>query len=336
MSTRHSALEVVELLKQEQDSQIEAFEMQSGFRVGRDAFTARAINETHCIIYPPPELSEILYRGQNKFYHQCCPSLHRGNPTALDAFIGRIKNAEFELLIKKHPFVKGLSEEKICDHLIRIDFEGLAQHYGLKTELIDFTSDPFAAGFFATCEFNKKENSYEPVMARDTIGVIYCYNFMLDYWNNKDKDYSNCIGLQPLPRPGIQKAFSYRLRRNKQFNKMPHITFKKFYHDPLVSLKFYEMFDGGRHLFPEDIIDSKADTIVNSMIFSEDAFNIAVKKYWNGIGREVLKNKLNRKGIDIVDDAIARLTSEEIAPLHEQWPKVQHDFRSKIKFRRFM
>jgi hypothetical protein len=336
MSAKHSALEVVELLKKEQDEDIAEIEIAHGLCIGKDVFTARSVSGSHCIIYPPPEFFENLYRGQCEFHQNCFSSIYRGKPapTALDAFIARMKNLEFELLIKKHPFVEGLSEVRICDQLIRIDYEGLAQHYGLRTELIDLTSDPYVAGFFATCKYNKKRNAYEPIMEKDTHGVIYCYNFMLDLPNNNDMRYTNGIGLQPLPRPGIQKAFSYRLRKKECFDKMRFVSTYAFHHNPSVSLKFYEMFDGGKLLFPEDIMDSIAKAISDSMVFSEHAFFLAARRYWNNNGTEALRNKLKRKGFAIVDDELFKFTDEKIALLREQWPQERDSFISKVKFRR--
>jgi len=334
LSERNTALDIVEFLKSEQDKDIEKFESWTGIGVDRTAFTARAINDSYCIIYPPPELTETVYRGQTKFYSNCFSSIHRGAPTALEVFIERLKAVEFELLIKKHPFVKGFANEKIENHLIRIDYEGLAQHYELKTELIDLTSDPYVAGFFATCRYNREKGEYAPVEEKDTIGVIYGYDFMLDYPSNKDKQYSHGIGLQPLPRPETQKAFSYRLRKGERFNKMNRVSIFKFYHQPSVSNTFYDMFQGGKSLFPDDLIASKAAEIRSAQVFSNPAFVLAFSRYWNNNNADSLRNKINGMKIDIVADEVINFTEKEMARLQEEWPRVRTEFRSKFKFRR--
>lgn len=47
----------------------------------------------------------FLYRGQNKEYIPCVPSLYRGNPSDVDIFIERMRLVMFERLLESHPVI---------------------------------------------------------------------------------------------------------------------------------------------------------------------------------------------------------------------------------------
>lgn len=81
----------------------------------------------------------FLFRGQTKDFGKCLPSLYReeDKQTAPYLFLERLREVEFTELIKKHPVVKGFFDR----HHFTVDFIGLAQHYGLKTDVLDLTND---------------------------------------------------------------------------------------------------------------------------------------------------------------------------------------------------
>lgn len=78
-----------------------------------------------------------------------------------DKFVERVKYAEFAQMIKDYPLVdifdKGLSikypDGSYEPTSFSVDIMALAQHYGIKTELIDVTVDKFVAAFFACTQY---------------------------------------------------------------------------------------------------------------------------------------------------------------------------------------
>lgn len=46
-------------------------------------------------------------------------------------------------------------------HQFVVNEEGLAQHYGLRTEILDLTSNLDVAIFFAICKYNSKTDIYD-------------------------------------------------------------------------------------------------------------------------------------------------------------------------------
>lgn len=111
------------------------------FEPNNDTFEAVCIQEGNPqkILIPAANMYPFLFRGQTKDFGKCLPSLYReeDKQTAPYLFLERLREVEFTELIKKHPVVKGFFDR----HHFTVDFIGLAQHYGLKTDVLDLTND---------------------------------------------------------------------------------------------------------------------------------------------------------------------------------------------------
>ena len=302
-------------------------------------FSAVAIDDKYCKLLPFPEFAIFLFRGQDRFHDPCLASLYRENLSAVQRFAERVRNAEFELLLKKHPAVRDVSRASIYDHLIKIDYNGLAQHYGFKSDLIDFTSDPRVAAFFACCRFNKETGRYEPIMHPDGYGVFYKFNFlmstMIAFGQKKDSEFgSRVIGLQPLPRPGEQSAFSYRLGRKQCLNKQKLLNIYKFQHNAQASTKIYEQFEGGKILFPPDILEQKIKYLKMSKSFSKEAFHIAFERYGKTDKKISMRNDLLKEGYSITEKNVVAFSTSEMDSLQKEWQGKRSEFFSKITARR--
>lgn len=156
----------------------------------------------------------LLFRGQAKEINPCLPSLHRNSPSPLQVFIERMRLVEFERLLDTHPLVKFYKSKSFS-----LSTEGLAQHYGLKTEVMDFTSDIDIAIFFAICPYDCETDSYVlPSESTPHRGIIYILNphiYDSSLLNNNEVEIFNDriqpIGLQSFERPGIQKGYGIHL-----------------------------------------------------------------------------------------------------------------------------
>ncbi len=109
-----------------------------------------------CMI-PEVSVLHFLYRGQNEEVKPCIPTLYRGEPNDAQVFLQRMRLVAFERLLKSHPVVTRFFNK----HHFLVDVEGLAQHYGLKTEVLDLTSSLDVALFFATCKYDKTTDKYD-------------------------------------------------------------------------------------------------------------------------------------------------------------------------------
>lgn len=188
--------------------------------------------------------SLFVYRGQTKRFQPCVSSLLRGEVTAIDIIIYKVKIAEF-LALLENPRTR-LSEEIGLE----VNFEALAQHYGLKTVHLDVSHSLDVAAFFACCSFEK--GIWKPMSSG--VGVLYRLPFIPDYT-------CDIVGPQVYPRPKQQLAESVRVDIGQDFEGYPYVEAFEFEHSYDESLYFFNKFSGGKDLFPFDLLAEKADLI---------------------------------------------------------------------------
>jgi len=297
-----------------------------------DKFTAVAINDKYFKLFPGPEFSTFIYRGQVSFHNPCVSNIFRNNRNHSERFIALLQLCEFSYLLKNHPIVLDVQKLKIDNKVMKLDYEGMAQHYGLLTELLDFTSDLDIALFFATNNYDEYKDVYMPVMDKSRIGVLYKYNYAFDFSSNYINPNHEAIGLQPLPRPGFQKTYSYRLKNKNNLNNQKYIETIMFQHDPVVSIYYSGKYESGKKLFPYDPIDSKTKLIKNSKIFSIRAFD-SVYENNHSLSRSHIINKLQAHGISVEDTLVFEFTKDELSEIQTHWDAEKINFLAKIGIR---
>ena len=329
-----TALELAKILREEQEHSLR-WAGQHFDTMDDGHFSAIAINDKECVLQPFPEFGGYIYRGQRQYYEPCRSSLHRNRPNKIERLIEKIRQAEFEMLISNHPAVIDFSNSpdwSIVGLRCKIDYEGLAQHYGLKTELIDFTSNPFVAAFFACCEYDRESNKWRPIEHGCQDGIIYKYNQAFDMAEEQEEPCSFVVGLQPLPRPAAQYAWCYRLPKRASLNSQRFVSHFSFVHEPKVSTKIFERFEGGEKLFPNDPVSNKAIEIAKANRLSRNAFNLAFSKYKQNKTEKILNN-LSRKGIQIVNNREIIFSESEILEIQREWNERRYDLISRIHWR---
>lgn len=181
------------------------------FAIPKEKFEIVKLSHGKGFILLPTALDYgVLYRGQGSYFNPCLPTLYRKPTSELDIIINQVRIAEFRLLLEQY----GVTQKFIENHL-NVDYVGLAQHYGLDTDVLDFTSDIGIALFFAMCDYDPSTDSYKP---KDKPGdyVGYVYAILTNARSKRLKDMAfttfsdkvRAIGLQPFKRPGRQKGFS--------------------------------------------------------------------------------------------------------------------------------
>ena len=209
-----------------------------------------------------PNLSnrKILFRGESEFHNPCKPNLFRNNKKRFTAELAR--GQEMMLLMLSHPLVQLLDlGVELCGEVYRFEMNlfGLTQHYYNKTSLIDLTSDPMVAAFFATAKHDDKTDTYSPIVDENhEPGVLYYYNLDIntDFGKPAGTKQSplSTIGLQVFPRSGKQKGFLYDMRPTENFNEVAQLNAVRFHHDPAISRRICAHFHDGKDLFPDDIL----------------------------------------------------------------------------------
>ena len=241
---------------------------------------------------------KYLFRGQSNFYPSCTPSIYRtGKNEDTNYLIEECAlGQELMLLMLSHPLVQLLDFGFPLGRLyfrIEMNLFGLTQHYYNKTNLLDFTSDPLVAAFFATSDYDPQTDTYSPVLDENRSGVLYFYN--LNPETSFKTDNLRSIGLQVFPRSGAQKGFLLEMSKDEDLNKYSNVEYVTFNHNAELSQKIFDMMLGGKLLFPDDILArhwntynknqkfvSKSAMVLNSIINSHEKYSLlvdAIKEY---------------------------------------------------------
>ena len=223
---------------------------------------------------------KFLFRGQSKFYSPCTPSLFRESKLN---YIGDILLVdEMSLLIKNHPLSKLLDRGVMLEginFIFEMNTPGLAQHYYNKTPFIDLTSDIDAASFFATTTYNGHTDTYTPVTDSEDYGVLY-YMDVDSQWGFQD--FKGCqlstIGLQIFPRSGVQRGFLQKMLIRQDFNNLPNVHWVYFKHNKAIAENIFVKMDGGKKLFPSDILERHWRNRPNPMVVSKEALALNHQK----------------------------------------------------------
>lgn len=245
------------------------------------------------------EFFPAVYRGQTEAHPSCVPSLGRKCHIE-DQLLELCRNVAFEDAIGDHPFVRVCERTEFLGAPLFIDRQGLAQHYGLSTDMLDVTSNFDIACFFATCYWD--EHNYRPIESTRVPGVLY--RMLMPH----ELDIFRSVGWQPLHRPEQQRAYAVAMRAGQDFAKMQRVQMVKFRQHPEISTRIWKSFDEGRALFPADSASHLAEQAKQLMQFTRSQFDRAWVKLdaWNGLAcaldnRLVIEQKL---GAAVVENAV--------------------------------
>lgn len=252
------------------------------FLPSKDKFEKMTNSKGENILVPTSLDMAFVYRGQTAFYEVCLPTLYRKKKTELEILVERLRCCEFEEYLRQMPEVKAFE-----DNCFKIDYLGLAQHYGLQTDVIDLTNDLDVALFFAMCNMSQDGTTFHPQTEdKEYIGYLYAvptFYFSSVYGANTLYDGKlSVVGMQPFYRPGAQHGFGLHLEKGETLTGLLY----SFSYTREDSERFYNYFDQGTRLWHEDEISRVAREISTTKQFSYDALDKCLRKYFKGTCRE--------------------------------------------------
>ena len=292
-----------------------------------------------CRLTPLAPAFNVYYRGQSRQISPSKASLFRKEMTEAMRFAERLKYVEFQKIVEGYPLTHFLRDtivatapDKSLHHIpLIIDHLALAQHYGIKTELLDITTDKFVAAFFATTDC--KNDIYQPIVDnREEKGVLYRYSIPpMEMFPGKEARL-RAVGLQPFSRPGEQCGMVYPMTENEDFEDVA-TSIETFRHDRTVSEFIFNYTNRGRKLFQDSPMQDHAAIICNSRVFSYEAFYAVKEEFYADCPEEQLLNYLSECGITLDNNVDFGFTEEEKDACIKYWQASSENFLSRIRIR---
>jgi hypothetical protein len=278
----------------------------------------------------PLSIMNDYYRGESEPHFPSYPSIYRSGMTENDILIERVKACELELLIETYPLFKvfkgGISYQFKNNSTqifnLSVDSEALAQHYGIKTDLLDLTVDKFVAAFFATTVY--RNGKYIPVdPSKDDMpkyGVFYDYMLVEMSLETKHIDPKlRVVGFQPFSRPGEQRGYVLRIKQGEDFHRICRKRCYKFRHDAKVSELIYNYTNRSNKLFPKSILEEKTDKIRTSKTFSRAALAKTKERYYPNLNVNELEKVLRQANIAVSENQPVQFSEAEKKVELKKW-----------------
>lgn len=264
----------------------------------------------------------VLYRGQGQHHRKCLPSLYRDGLTEDKIFVEHVRIAEFRLFLEQFEITRHFEE---CGYVV--DYVGLAQHYGLKTDVLDVTSDIDVSMFFAMCDYDKNTDTYKP-KTEDKEYIGYIYAVLSNERSNDPKIpfgvFSNkidVIGLQPFLRPGRQKGYAYHVGKEGMLRGFLY-SFSYTKEDSEAIYNHYHQ--GGDLWCKDDIVDTaKAISVTNT--FSSKAVSLAVRMFGGTKSINMRIKSLKSSGFSIINRRKLPWYSFKKPLPEKQWIDIQQN-----------
>lgn len=265
------------------------------------------------------------YRGEPDDYPTSEASIFRnhkrkdGSYDEIGILADELKIIDFKNILLTFPQVQFAQQ----DHA-NVDFLALAQHYELNTPLLDITSAPEIAAYFAT----QKWVNGIPTPISDGVGCIMGLIPPLappeqQGWRIYSEKF-HMIGLQCFQRPGLQFAFGLESELGEDFaHRGRRVLFRQtadassriyanFHYDP----KTNSMMKYGC-LFPREEITDVARLIKNARTVTNSAVEERCRE--TGEDSAAVIQLLSTIGYKVVDQPIFTLSPDRVSELTKEY-----------------
>ena len=259
-----------------------------------------------------------LFRGENCYHEKCLPSLFRREWTAFEMLERQVQLEDFRQILQVNPEIREMEEGGL-----EVNYNGLAQHYGIETNVLDLTNSFLVAAFFATTAYDSLIDVYRPIVNAVSYGVIYFFPTG-DFLNFGHEAPIWPIGMEALRRPGEQRGFGMEMDdRHRDLNCYSGAHLFRFWHNAQASMRIWEMTHGGYDLFPYDPMTEKVRNMRKYRLYSEQGLRTA---YENTEGFEMsyedVRLALKDDGCTFVDKLPFAYTEKEIVYINGLFRKL--------------
>lgn len=280
--------------------------------------------------------SKYFYRGENSFYGSSKPGMFRavGRSSPMQKLADLLILDEACFFLDRFDAVQKWSPS--C-----VNYHALAQHYGIKTSLMDITSDLKTALFFACCKY--ENHQWRPMEKKDFVhnqvgtgtkdsryGVLYrAPTEITDMkWAlTDDKTGSNLIapiGYQPFMRCSAQHGYMLCVR-DDSYDLLKDPLFDKFRieHDEDFCRWIFEKMDRGFKIYPNDDIpniEKYMETIRNTHVISRTTFENRMKHgHYTRQEVQAIKQQLQKEGYIILDGQVEYIHSNKLRKINKKY-----------------
>ena len=286
---------------------------------------------------------KFFYRGENAYYNSSKPSLYR-NSNGIDNFkrevLGRLRLYQSWETFDLFDAVRNWKNSSV-------NYMALSQHYGLKTQMMDITTDLKTALFFACCKFgddrkwhpldnsNFQHRSSRPYISKNNgnskFGILYRSPTELSdlKWflnrNNESSEWESVIpvGYQPFMRCSSQYAFML-IARSNSYDIYKDENFEKYRFrltEELCNWIYNEM-DCGQSIYPNaDIpdISKEIESLNNINCFSKKVYDLFVEDLQkSGLDKNKIKILLDSLNIS-VDGTITVIDDDKLTDINNNY-----------------
>ena len=286
------------------------------------------------------------YRGENQVYPSSKSSLCRRITQITDEKLKQVEKFIASLRIAKfgHFLLQFKHTQKFLEMNLNLLYKQLAQHYGLETQWLDFTSDFEVALFFACCKCND-ENEWSPLTREDfdanddtRYGIIFqkdanplketalLFSGALQIWP---------IGFQPFMRCHMQSGYAAQMSCAQDLKEEEQFEMLRFKHSEKLSSFIFERMERGGKVFPHEGLNSmlsEINGIKTRKIFSEATFDFVCTE-GEIPDRNKLKDLLENYGYSIGDIPLNDYPSDKIQKVNEQYEDFDVEKTYGIKLR---